>query len=106
MFFLPGGGGDNSWFFMWQVDSRRPSKTKLVGIMSDQIDPYFQPNLIKIDITGFDNGPMKAYCPMPPFFPTPEIPIPIRINTGARHLCVRGDDPRFQPRNGSDDFEY
>jgi hypothetical protein len=74
--------------------------------MCDQIDPYFQPNLIKKDITGFDNGLMKTYRSMSPFFPTPEIAIPIRVNTCAGHLCIWRNDPRFQPRNGSNDFEY
>ena len=73
--------------------------------MGNEIRSYFQAELVKVDITGLDDGPMEANCTMPSFLPATKIPIPILECPGAGERRVGSNDARFQARNGGDDFE-
>ena len=73
--------------------------------MGNGINANFQSNLIKVDITGFNDGPMEADRSMAAFLPTTKIPIPLGEGPFADVLCVWCNAPRFEACNGGDDFE-
>src|SRR4030042_1700391 len=81
-----------------------PAQTHRRGVFGNAVHSQAQADVVKINITGFDNGPAQVDPPVSPLFPAMIIPIAERQGPRTVESRFRSNYFFLQPGDGGDDF--